>query len=284
MANWEVSPEVMRRPPCWMNSRSLGEAFETEARALVGGGVDAAEVGGEGGLLPGKGVAVQGQAVEDVNGRGAADRGEDDDVESGAEVFLGGDRLGAEIGVGDAGLVEGEAPPAFGLSGEPGVHDGDAWRGDGVSGDGGLGGKAGGVEGEPGQLQSELILVGFRDKQRAGRELFAFGFKGLLGDAHFGVLERVNEGDKCGLAGVGDSRDRAGAGELARLWWPGSATGSILAERMSGLVTRRTFRLKSSEKHQAGVVVGVLLRVVGEPSTGGRGGRRRRGRRADPCG
>ena len=59
----------------------------------------------------------------------AADGREDDDVVFGAQVGFFGDGLGADVVEGNAGGVEGVAPPAFGLRGEPGVHEGDARRG-----------------------------------------------------------------------------------------------------------------------------------------------------------
>ena len=83
-----------------------------------------------------QGIALfhDGQAVDDVGGRGAADGREDDHVVFRAQVvfFRGG--LGADVVVGNACGVESIAPPAFGLCGEPGVHEGDARRGDGVRG------------------------------------------------------------------------------------------------------------------------------------------------------
>ena len=113
------------------------EAVVAEAGAHVGGRVDAAEVRRQVRLLPRQRVVPHGQAVDDVVRRGAADGSEDDDVVFRAQVVFFRDGLRADVVEGDALGVEGIAPPAFGLRGEPGMHEGDARRGNGVHGDGG---------------------------------------------------------------------------------------------------------------------------------------------------
>ena len=105
------------------------EAVVAEAGADVVGGVDAAEVRREVRLLPRHRVVPRRQAVDDVERGGAANRREDDDVVLRAQIILLRDGLRAHVVEGNAGGVEGVAPPALGLRGKPGVHEGDARRG-----------------------------------------------------------------------------------------------------------------------------------------------------------
>src|SRR5947208_11002813 len=79
-------------------------------------------------VFPGKPIATGGgQSVDDGGGRRGESHGrEEDDIVLGAQVIELGDGLRADVLVGNLQIVEGHAPPAFGLRAEPGVHEGDA--------------------------------------------------------------------------------------------------------------------------------------------------------------
>ena len=88
------------------------------------------------GFLPRHGIVPHGDAVQNVERGSAADGSEDDDVVLSAEIFLARNGLGADVIERHARGIEGIAPPAFRLSSNPSVHEGDARSRDRVDGHG----------------------------------------------------------------------------------------------------------------------------------------------------
>ena len=128
IANSEVSSDVISRPPCWTNARRCSKPSSPRP-----GRVSAVEssrprfgvrsVFCHGVALPYLGVPLRIDCVEAV-----PHRRKDDHVVLAAEICFCGRRLGADVRVRNARMVELIAPPAFGLCSLPGVHERDPRR------------------------------------------------------------------------------------------------------------------------------------------------------------
>ena len=107
-----------------------------------------------------------GKAVDDGRGAGEkADGREENDVVLGVEVAGLGDDLRADVVVGDAEIVERDAPPAFGLRAEPGVDEGYACGAHWMRLDAGHGGDGRGLQTEVGDGVVQLGACGVANKK-----------------------------------------------------------------------------------------------------------------------
>ncbi len=176
------------------------------------------------------------------------------------------DRLRADVVVGNLQAVELQAPPAFALRAQPGVHDGDARGAHRMGLHVGRGGY--GV-----RLARRVRRRPWRDRRRAtlrtmndaAVELVAGGFERLLGSVEGRAGEAVAQGDQRVVGIVIDQEDLARAFHAAGRLHRAVARRSMAASSTFTSVTRDHLHVAEFAEGPAGVVVDALLRIVGGP-------------------